>query len=206
MSILENNLATDEVATFLHKLSNNVRTAIFPIGDERPFDIDESLLETCISRFKYVQLLDFSFSRFKVLPCSISTLKHLRYLSLRGNMLIEKLPNSIYSLQNLETLKLAGCEKLEELPKDIRNMINLRYLSITTKQTCLKDNGIECLHSLQTLIFYKCSRLECLPERIQRLTVLRKLESEVVEAYLFAAWYEKANYVEKPCNLLLWKA
>ena len=176
MSILENNLGVDEVTTFLHSLSNNVRTVIFPTGDERPFNIDKSLLETCISRFKYVRLLDLSFSRFEVLPSSISTLKHLRYLSLRGNMLIKKLPNSIYSLQNLETLKLAGCERLEELPKDIRNMINLRYLSITTKQTCLQDNGIECLRSLRTLIFYKYSRLECLPEGIQRLTVLRKLE------------------------------
>ena len=153
-------MGVDEVATFLHKLSINVRTVIFPTGDERPFNIDKSLLETCISRFK-------------VLPSSISTLKHLRYLSLRGNMLIKKLPNSIYSLQNLETLKLAGCERLEELPKDIRNMINLRYLSITTKQTCLQDNGIECLRSLRTLIFYKYSRLECLLEGIQRLTVLR---------------------------------
>ena len=61
----------------------------------------------------------------ETLSSLISTLKHLRYLNLRGNKKMKKLPDSICDLQNLETLVLFGCEKIEELPRDIRKMVSL---------------------------------------------------------------------------------
>ena len=178
VSILDHNLGVDAMIDFLNKLSNSMRTINFSCEDwasvEHSF-INKPLVESCISRFKQLRLLNLRYSRLEELPSSISTLKHLRYLNLRGNKQIKKLPNSICNLQNLETLILRGCEELEELPRDIRKMISLRYLSITTKQTRFPTDGIECMCSLRILYFDKCPRLESFLEGIQRLTALRFL-------------------------------
>uniref|UniRef100_A0A7N2KTH9 Disease resistance protein RGA3 n=1 Tax=Quercus lobata TaxID=97700 RepID=A0A7N2KTH9_QUELO len=187
VSILDHNLGVDAMRDFLHKLSDNLRIIIFSCKectyDEHDFiTINESLMETCISRFKYLRVLDLKFSRLEVVPSLISTLKHLRYLDLRGNKKIKRLPNSICNLQNLETLMLAGCEDLEELPRDIRKMISLRYLWITTKQTHLPANGIEYMCSLRNLVFIGCPRLLHFPEGIQRLTALHRLEFTYCES------------------------
>ena len=148
ISILDHKWGVDATKTFLHKLSNKMRTINFSFDDWGQFDsinINESLVETCISRFKHLRLLNL---RYSMLSSSISTLKHLRYLNLSVNMKIKKLPYSICDLQNLETLILYGCEETEELPRDIRKMVSLRYFEITTKQTRLPANGIECMPSL----------------------------------------------------------
>ena len=116
--------------------------------------------------------------------CSISTLKHLRCLNLRGNKKIKKLPDSICDLQNLETLILEDCEEIEELPRDIRKMVSLRYFEITTKQTRLPANGIECMSSLRYLSFYYCHRLECFNEGIQHLTALHYLSFGFCESLI----------------------
>jgi Leucine-rich repeat (LRR) protein len=110
-------------------------------------------VETCISKFKHLRLLDLSHSTLEALPSSIGTLKHLRYLNLEWNMQIKKLPNSICDLQNLETLLLDGCDELEELPRDIRKMVSIKYFEITTKQTCLPTNEIMSMCSLRDLPF-----------------------------------------------------
>ncbi|XP_030930477.1 disease resistance protein RGA2-like [Quercus lobata] len=178
VSILDRECGVDATITFLHKLSNNMQTINFSFDDGSQFDsinINESLVETCISRFKHLRLLNLRYSTLETLSSSISTLKHLRYLNLRENKKIKKLPNSICDLQNLETLILSGCYDLEELPRDIRKMVSLRYLVITTKQTHLPANGIECMSSLRYLSFDSCYRLECFNEGIQRLTALRCL-------------------------------
>ena len=69
-----------------------------------------SLVEACISRFKYMRLLDLSHSSFEVKSSSIGTMKHLRYLNLSYNIM--ELPNSICKLRNLQTLRLDGYTKL----------------------------------------------------------------------------------------------
>ncbi|KAM3738934.1 hypothetical protein ACB098_09G167000 [Castanea mollissima] len=178
ISILDHKLGVDATITFLHKLSNNVRTINFSFddwGESDSININESLVETCISRFKHLRLLNLRNSMLETLSSSISTLKHLRYLNLNGNKKIKKLPDSICDLQNLETLILLGCNEIEELPRDIRKMVSLRYFGITTKQTRLPANGIECMPSLRHLSFNSCYRLECFNEGIQRLTALRNL-------------------------------
>jgi Leucine-rich repeat (LRR) protein len=144
-----------EVPKCLDKLTK-VRTAILFKTLHPPL----SLVEACISRFKSLRLLDLNDSSFEVLPNSIGTLKHLRYINLSGNKRIKELPNSICKLHKLQTLLLLGCRKLERLPKDMRNMISLRCLFVTTKYTCLLENG--SLNSLRILILLSCLRLEVL--------------------------------------------
>ena len=121
-----------------------------------------SLVEACISRFKYVRVLDLSDSSFEVLSSSISTLKHLRYLNLSRNINLKKLPNSICKLHNLQTLLLEECDNLKRLPKDIKNMISLRFLVVKTKHICLLENGVGCLNSLRYLAIVGCKSLKCL--------------------------------------------
>ncbi|KAF3946066.1 hypothetical protein CMV_027627 [Castanea mollissima] len=85
VSILDHKLSVDATITFLHKLSNNMRTINFSFDDWSHFDpinINESLVETCISRFKHLLLLNLRNSTLETLSSSISTLKHLRYLNL----------------------------------------------------------------------------------------------------------------------------
>ncbi len=78
-----------EVTTQLKRLSR-VQTIIFQT--KQPM----SLVETCISRFKFLRLLDLRKSSFEELSSFMSTLKHLRFLDLSCNSVIKKLPNSIW--------------------------------------------------------------------------------------------------------------
>jgi len=115
-----------------------------------------SLLEVCISKFKYLQVLDLRESSFEVLPSFIRTLKHLRYLDLSDNRKIKQFSNSICKLHSLQTLLLENCINLEWLSKGIGDIISLRLMIVTTKHTCLLEKTVGCLNSLQFLIIYEC--------------------------------------------------
>ncbi|KAI6696598.1 hypothetical protein NL676_016717 [Syzygium grande] len=121
----------DELSRRLSKLSR-VRTIICEgLGSSHS---EEFFLETCISRFKHLRVLQLHDSDIHLLPSSVGGLKHLRYLHLCSNPNIKKLPKSVCELRNLQCLGLGGCEELEELPASIKNMISLRVLNVTTKQ------------------------------------------------------------------------
>ncbi|KAK4580608.1 hypothetical protein RGQ29_024305 [Quercus rubra] len=166
LSILESG---QEVTTQLEKLSK-VQTIIFQTGQSM------SILKACISRFKYLRMLDFRDSSFEMLPNSIGSLKHLRYLDLIGNDRIKQLPDSICKLYSLQTLLLGACSNLERLPKGIRDIISLRFLMVTTKHTCLSEKAIGCLDSLRFLAIADCENLKCMFEGMEgRLTYLRTL-------------------------------
>ncbi|XP_050242527.1 putative disease resistance protein RGA3 [Quercus robur] len=166
LSILESG---QEVTTQLERLSK-VQTVIFKT--EQPM----SILKACTSRFKYLRVLDLSNSSFEMLPNSIGSLKHLRYLDLTRNGKIKQLPNSICKLHSLQTLRLGGCNNLERLPKGVRDIISLRFLVITTKHTCLSEKTVGCLDSLRFLLIRDCENLKCLFEEMEgRLTYLRTL-------------------------------
>ena len=95
-----------EVTTQLEKLSK-VQTIIFQTNQPM------SLLEVCISKFKYLRVLDLRESSFEVLPSFIETLKHLRYLDLSNIRKIKQLLDSICKLHSLQTLLLENCINLE---------------------------------------------------------------------------------------------
>ncbi|XP_030925535.1 putative disease resistance protein RGA4 [Quercus lobata] len=166
LSILENG---QEVTKQLERLSK-VQTIIFKTEQHM------SILETCISRFKYLRVLDLENSSFEVLPNSIRSLKHLRYLDLSENRRIKQLPDSICKLHSLQTLLLGDCSNLERLPKGIRDIISLRFLVVTTKHICLSKKAVGCLDSLRFLMIGGCENLKCLFEGMEgRLTNLRTL-------------------------------
>ncbi|KAF3947921.1 hypothetical protein CMV_026017 [Castanea mollissima] len=149
--------------------SKSLRTILSVVEGVGPST--KSFVDSCVSKFRYLRVLDLSDSSFEVLPSSIGTMKHLRLLDLSSNCRIHKLPNSICKLQNLQALDLSGCEKLEELPKDIRYLIRLRMFLVTTKQKSLPG----CPNSLRFLRLSNCGNLESLVEMMQVCTSLRFL-------------------------------
>nr|POE48514.1 disease resistance protein rga2 [Quercus suber] len=121
-------------------------------------------------------MLDLSNSSFMVLPSSIGSLKHLRYLNLSYNRIIKQLPDCICKLHSLQTLALGNCNNLERLPKGIRDIISLRVLFVTTRHTCLSEKAVGCMDSLRTLWIGECENLKCLFEGMEgRLTNLQTL-------------------------------
>ncbi|CAL9025757.1 unnamed protein product [Prunus brigantina] len=161
--------AGQNVSTSLQKL-NKVRTIT---AEETK--IDESLMCTCFSRFKYLRVVKLLACSLQVLPSSIGSLKHLRYLDLSFNKAITKLPNAICRLQSLQNLYFGYCENLEELPRDISKLISLITLQLTTKQTSFPKNGVGCLKSLRFLSIYGCNNLTSLPHETSYLASLRTL-------------------------------
>ncbi|KAG4393245.1 hypothetical protein GLYMA_03G048301v4 [Glycine max] len=122
---------------------------MFPNGPEG--GSVESLLNTCVSKFKLLRVLNLCDSTCKTLPCSIGKLKHLRYFNIENNCNIKRLPNFVCKLQNLQLLNVSGCEKMKALPKGLRKLISLRHLGITTKQPVLPYSEITNLISLADL-------------------------------------------------------
>ncbi|XP_057989951.1 putative disease resistance protein RGA1, partial [Hevea brasiliensis] len=135
----------------LRKFKNKgLRTLFF----SRELDIN---LDSIISNCRSLCVLSLRGWDINGLPDSIEKLKHLRYLDISRNQIIQSLPNCICSLYNLQTLILSGCWVLRELPRDIRKLICLRSLMI---------DG--------------CYRLEYMPVGLGRLTSLKRLSRFIV--------------------------
>lgn len=139
----------------------NVRTITFPEVDILFQSLDnQSFVDACIPRFKYLRFLDLSNSSFEVLPSSISKLIHLRYFDISVNQRIEKLPKAVSKLQSLQTFRFSGCSELVKLPDGMRNLISLRHLTLTTQEERLTDSGIGNITSLRSLVLAACENLE----------------------------------------------
>ncbi|KAL8151028.1 hypothetical protein V2J09_020836 [Rumex salicifolius] len=130
--------------------------------------LSKPFLETIISSLPYLRMLFLGNCDFEKLPRTIGYMKHLRYISLEGNMRIRYLPNSICNLINLQTLVLIGCINLQELPTDIGRLENLKLLFVTTQQVILPE-GIGHIKGLKKLCISDCSRLAFLPMSIFHL-------------------------------------
>ncbi|KAM3683776.1 hypothetical protein ACJW31_12G174200 [Castanea mollissima] len=170
LSYSNNTWQNENVLKCLQK-SKSLRTILSVVEGVGPSN--KSFVDSCVSEFRYLRVLDLSDSSFEVLPSSIGTMKHLRLLDLSSNCRIHKLPNSICKLQNLQSLSLRGCEKLEELPKDIRYLIRLRIFLVTTKQ--------KSLLGLQFLRIVNCGGLISLLPILKFLTTLETLVIENCE-------------------------
>ncbi|ESW34206.1 hypothetical protein PHAVU_001G133400 [Phaseolus vulgaris] len=140
-----------------NKKSVAVKTILFPNGTEETSD--EALINTCLSKFKYLRVLDLWSSTIETLPHTIAKLKHLRYLDIGKNRNIKRLPESICKLQSLQVLRLDGCIELEALPIGLRKLISLRHLEFSTKQSILPDNEIASLDLLANLSIESCHNL-----------------------------------------------
>ncbi|RWR80042.1 putative disease resistance protein isoform X1 [Cinnamomum micranthum f. kanehirae] len=88
-----------------------------------------------------LRVLDLSGTRIKALPESISNLKNLRGLSLRGCKLLQEVP----SLSNLEELRVLdlSCTTIRELPSGMEAMVKLQRLNLfLTKELHVFPIGI----------------------------------------------------------------
>ncbi|KAB2050045.1 hypothetical protein ES319_A13G218500v1 [Gossypium barbadense] len=161
-----------EVLRVLEKLEK-VQTVIVQTSSLRSKIFDKSLINLCVSNFKYLRALALR-SPLRALPNSIGTLKHLRDLDLANCKGIQKLPSSFYKLRSLQSLNLAG-SGLKQLPDSVQRLIELRHLVITIEAKHLKEIRAGCWTSLQYLELHACMELECLPEGMQYLKSLRTL-------------------------------
>ncbi|KAK7261641.1 hypothetical protein RIF29_27957 [Crotalaria pallida] len=139
-------------------MGTDVRTILFP--NDGVGATSEHFLNACLSRCRYLCILDLSDSTYEVLPSSIGKLRYLRFLSLERNEKIKRVPDSICKLQSLQVLNLIGCIELKTLPKGLRNLVSLRQLGITTKESALLENDITNLNSLESLRIESCGKLE----------------------------------------------
>ncbi|TYG87654.1 hypothetical protein ES288_A13G232600v1 [Gossypium darwinii] len=162
-----------EVPCVLEKLEK-VQTVIFQDSSLRSKIFDKSLINLCVSNFKYLRALELRDSPLTALPNSIGTLKHLRELDLARSEDICELPRTFYKLYCLQSLNL-GATSLKQLPDSVQRLIELRHLVITIEATHLKEIRAGCWTSLQYLELYNCFELECLPEGMQYLKSLRTL-------------------------------
>ncbi|KAB2630431.1 disease resistance protein RGA3 [Pyrus ussuriensis x Pyrus communis] len=181
----------ENVLSILHK-QNRLRSIT-----AKGIDINESFLQTCFSRFKYLRMLVLFDTTFEDFPSSIVSLKHMRLLDLSGNERITKLPNSVCKLQSLEILCVDGCVNLEELPRDISKLISLGVLYITTKQASFLENGVGCMKSLRYLYIRDCGNLTSLPRDTSYLAALHTLVIEDCEQLDLA----NGNYQQIPLRL-----
>ncbi|KAJ0047791.1 hypothetical protein Pint_16983 [Pistacia integerrima] len=144
--------------------SRSVRSIVFPAakkyGDE---SIVRSFIGKDISKFKYLRLLHLCDIFFEVLPDSIGTLRHLRYIDLAWNYSLKKLLESICELQNLQMLRIGGCSRLRKLHNNMQKMICLRLCE-----------GMQGLKSLRMLHLRRTS-MSSLPDTIKYLTKLEIL-------------------------------
>nr|KJB83161.1 hypothetical protein B456_013G232100 [Gossypium raimondii] len=152
----------------------NVRTVIIQDALKGSRTTHESLINLCVSNFKYLRALEIRQSLLTALPNSIGTLKHLRELDLVGCWIIDELPRSFDKLRSLQSLNL-GDTGLKQLPDSVQRLIELRHLVITITATHLKEIRAGCWTSLQYLELRYCMELECLPEGMQYLKSLRTL-------------------------------
>ncbi|XP_027352861.1 putative disease resistance protein RGA3 isoform X2 [Abrus precatorius] len=169
LSVVEN----DSLSPALFPKSRTLRTILFPI--DRIGVHSEALVDTWITRYKYLRALDLCDSSFETLPNSIAKLEHLRALDLSNNFKIKSLPHSICKLQNLQFLSLRGCMQFETLPRGLRKLTSLQQLYITTKQSVLSEDVFASLSNLQSLGFEHCVNLKFLFRGAAELPSLQAL-------------------------------
>ncbi|XP_078158813.1 putative disease resistance protein RGA1 [Carex rostrata] len=164
-----------ELSDFLASCNNKViRTYVREYPRNYKYDwecprnyIDDSAI---FSRITYVRALQL---RNCLLLDTLSTMKHLRYLSIRDDK-IESLPESLCLLYHLQTLDI-NCHNILELPENIKSLINLRFLQFSSKIKQLPES-ISLPQNLDTLSLELCGELKKLPRSIVQLPNLRVLK------------------------------
>ncbi|KAL6123301.1 hypothetical protein ACLB2K_075823 [Fragaria x ananassa] len=118
-------------------------------------------------------ILDGCLSLLEIHP-SISALKSLVVMSLKGCKAVKSLPGSIY-MKSLKILDLSGCSNLEMFPEISGIMEDLSELYLN--ETAIEElpSSIEKLQGLVLLNMANCRSLVCLPDNICNLAYLTNL-------------------------------
>ncbi|KAJ7949130.1 NBS-LRR type disease resistance protein [Quillaja saponaria] len=164
--------------------AKKLRTCLLPLEPIGQGKLDKPILDSLISSFNCLRVLDLHGLNSRTLPNSIGKLNHLRYLDLSKNHEIVMLPPSITRLQNLQTLKLSHCYKLKVLPRDIKNLTSLRYLELDNCHGLIyMPFGLGQLISLKTLTMFVLNKKNAWPYRpigaISELSGLSKLRGHL---------------------------
>ncbi|KAK7392868.1 hypothetical protein VNO78_21318 [Psophocarpus tetragonolobus] len=135
---------------------------------------NEAFMNTLVSRYKYLRLLQLSNYGDESLPSSIGKLKHLRYLGLEYSEKLKRLPNSVCKLQNLQTLSLM----LVILPHWLQGSMNTLHVLIISDCKNLKElpEWLPTLTCLKRLGISYCPNLLSLPDNMHHLTNLENLK------------------------------
>jgi internalin A len=131
-----------------------------------------STLPEYVTTLTHLKVLSLSNNQLSTLPSSISALTKLNVLYLAVNQL-STLPASISTLTNLKELDLAY-NKVSTLPSSISTLTNLKELNLRYNQLSTLPSSISALANLNWLDLEN-NQLSTLPSSISTLTNLTEL-------------------------------
>ncbi|KAF5181418.1 Disease resistance protein [Thalictrum thalictroides] len=124
-------------------------------------------------KMNHLQFLSILHAGIRYLPSSLSSLKNLGALVVRGCFALTNV-DTIRELHSLVVLNLSGASSLKELPDDFfEHMQLLKNLNLSETQLKQLPSSFQNLKYIQRLILRGCSYLETLPHHVEdTLTVV----------------------------------
>ncbi|XP_066313015.1 putative disease resistance protein RGA3 [Miscanthus floridulus] len=170
LSKLKSDLALQTWSSPDHHFLYQVRTILLFTGDISESDEFLDVLAHIFSMAKSVRVLVLSCENITFLPPEISQLRHLRYLNLSGNKIID-LQETLCQLYNLQVLDVRSNSPSLHPPDGITSLINLRHL-YASESFLSSISDIHGLSNLQQLdVFHVGGSMHI--DALRRMTQLR---------------------------------